>query len=101
MLKKFEMTPAIREFIHTQARCERPDFGNIFCAPISAELAFQCVCDAILGPDLYAVDPLGAGQIRTLQLDDILLKLYGRRYVNAAKKGAKMSHKIALCSLYV
>lgn len=67
-------------------QCEKPrDKRNLYPQATDAQLVVDVLTDLILGEDWYVTDPLGAGQVNTLILDEILYR-YNKDYRTICKK---------------
>lgn len=78
----------LEEFINILIKHERENPSELFPPPISAQFAFDCLVEALLGPDYYIVLPCNNEQGNT-ELLDAILKTYSRDYRRLVKKKQK------------
>lgn len=88
-MKKFKK---LEEFINILVEHERNTPRNIFPPAIDGQFAFDCVIEALLGPDYYFVLPCGRAQGNTIELYDILRK-YSKEYRKLVKNKQKEIRK--------
>lgn len=92
-IRKPRYPPHIMRFItselnYAEAQRRKPEGErNMYPAGTSADTAFNCVCELLLGEDFGMIisDPMGASQANTVLLDKILSK-YWPKYNKIAKK---------------